>query len=145
MHRHGYKGRKFGRERDQRAMLMKSLADALIEHTTIETTSAKAKELVPYMEKLVTLAKKGDLASRRQILSRLHSVSNTHKLVDEIAPKLSKRSSGHFRIELSRVRRGDNVQLSRISFVDDLSTEEAPKKATPAETKKKPQKTGAAK
>lgn len=124
MHRHGYKGRKFGRQRDQRSALLKSLADALIEHNTIETTTAKAKELVPYMEKLVTLAKKGDLSSRRQILTRLHSVKNTHKLVDEVAPKLTKRSSGHFRIVSTRIRRGDNVQLSRVSFVDDLSNNE---------------------
>ena len=61
MHRHGYKGRKFGRERDQRRALLRSLATSLVEHHKIETTLPKAKELVRYIEKLITKAKKGDL------------------------------------------------------------------------------------
>lgn len=64
MHRHGYKGRKFGRERDQRRALLKGLATSLVEHGSIETTLPKAKELVRYIEKLITKAKKGDLANR---------------------------------------------------------------------------------
>lgn len=124
MHRHGYKGRKFGRERDQRAALMKSLAESLIIHESIETTLAKAKDLVPHVEKLITKAKKGDLHNRRLIVQNLSTVSTAHKLVDEIAPKLTGRVSGHLRIERTRVRRGDNAQLARVSFVDDL--QEAP-------------------
>ncbi len=124
MHRHGYKGRKFGRETDQREALMKSLAEALIERESIETTLPKAKELVPYVEKLITKAKKGDLHNRRQIVSSLSTIANAHKLVDEIAPKLKGRTSGHLRIERTTVRRGDNAQLARVSFVDDLK--EAP-------------------
>jgi large subunit ribosomal protein L17 len=93
-HRHGYKGRKFGRETDQRRALVKGLASALIDHTSIKTTHAKAKELVPYVEKLVTKAKKGDLHNRRQIISKVATVSSAHKLVDEIAPKLGARNSG---------------------------------------------------
>ncbi len=65
MHRHGYKGRKFGRERDQRSALIKSLADSLILHESIETTLPKAKAVVPYVEQLITKAKKGDLHNRR--------------------------------------------------------------------------------
>jgi large subunit ribosomal protein L17 len=121
MHRHGYKGRKFGRERDQRRALLKGLADSLIKYQSIETTLPKAKEIVPYTEKLITKAKKGDLHNRRQIISRLQTLESAHKLVDEIAPKLSARSSGHLRIERTIVRRGDNAQLARVSFVDDLS------------------------
>jgi len=120
MHRHGYKGRKFHRERDQREALIQSLAEALIIHESIETTLPKAKELVPYVEKLITKAKKGDLHNRRQIISHLQTVSSAHKLVDEIAPKLTGRSSGHLRIERTVLRRGDNAQLARVSFVDDL-------------------------
>lgn len=120
MHRHGYKGRKFGRERDQREALIKGLAEALITHSSIETTLSKAKELVPYVEKLITKAKKGDLHSRRQIVSSLSTVANAHKLVDEIAPKLTGRTSGHLRIEKTTLRRGDMAQLARVSFVDDL-------------------------
>jgi large subunit ribosomal protein L17 len=91
---------------------------------SIETTLPKAKELVPYAEKLITKAKKGDLHNRRQVLQGLSTVASAHKLVDEIAPKLKGRVSGHLRIEKTRLRRGDNAQLARVSFVDDLA--EAP-------------------
>lgn len=124
MHRHGYKGRKFHRERDQREALIKGLAESLIKYESIETTIHKAKEIVPYVEKLITKAKKGDLHNRRLIISDLQTVAVAHKLVDEIAPKLTARNSGHLRIERTRVRRGDNTQLARVSFVDDLK--EAP-------------------
>ncbi len=129
MHRHGYKGRKFGRERDQREALIQSLAEALIIHESIETTLPKAKEVVPYVEKLITKAKKGDLHNRRLIISSLQTVASAHKLVDEIAPKLGKRNSGYFRIERTISRRGDNAQLARISFVDDLKAAPVAKKA----------------
>jgi large subunit ribosomal protein L17 len=122
MHRHGYQGRKFHRERDQRNALIKGLADSLIKYESIETTLHKAKEVVPYVEKLITKAKKGDLHNRRQIISDLQTLASAHKLVDEIAPKLSARNSGHLRIEKTEFRRGDNTQLARISFVDDLTT-----------------------
>lgn len=135
MHRHGYKGRKFGRERDQREALIKGLAESLIIHESIETTLPKAKDLVPYVEKLITKAKKGDLHNRRQIIQHLDTVSSAHKLVDEIAPKLTSRNSGHLRIEKTRLRRGDNAQLAKVSFVDDLK--EAPV-AKPAKKAAKP-------
>lgn len=124
MHRHGYQGRKFHRERDQREALMKGLAESLIKHESIETTLPKAKEIVPYVEKLITKAKLGDLHNRRQVISGLQTIASAHKLVDEIAPKLAGRNSGHLRVERTRLRRGDNAQLARVSFVDDLN--EAP-------------------
>lgn len=124
MHRHGYKGRKFNRERDQRRALVKGMADSLVKYESIETTLPKAKEIVPYVEKLITKAKKGDLHNRRQILSSLQTVESAHKLVDEIAPKLGARNSGHLRIVKTRLRRGDNSQMAKVSFVDDLN--EAP-------------------
>ncbi len=120
MHRHGYKGRKFGRERDQREALIKGLATSLVVYESIETTLPKAKELVPYVEKLITKAKKSTLHTRRQIISALDTLDSAHKLVDEIAPKLITRTSGHLRIEKTTVRRGDQAQLARVSFVDDL-------------------------
>jgi large subunit ribosomal protein L17 len=121
MHRHGYQGRKFHRERDQRRALLKGLADSLVKYESIETTLPKAKEIVPYLEKLITKAKRGDLHNRRQVLSGLQTITSAHKLVDEIAPKLTGRTSGHLRIEKTITRRGDNAQLARVSFVDDLS------------------------
>ena len=148
MHRHGYQGRKLDRERDQRRALIKGLADSLVKYESIETTLPKAKEVVPYVEKLITKAKKGDLHNRRQVLSGLQTVASAHKLVDEIAPKLSGRASGHLRIVKTGFRRGDNAQLARVSFVDDLNVAPvakavaAPKPAaTPAKTAKAPAKT----
>jgi len=121
MHRHGYKGTKFNRERDQREALIESLAEALIIHGSIETTLPKAKAVVPYVEKLITKAKKGDLHNRRQILASLQTVATAHKLVDDIAPKLAGRDSGHLRITRTVNRRGDNAEMARVSFVDDLN------------------------
>lgn len=138
MHRHGYKGRKFGRERDQRRALIRSLSIALIEHGSIETTLPKAKDLRPNFEKLVSKARKGDLHNRRLIVSTLASVPAAHKLVDQIAPAM-KRTSGYLRIERTTLRRGDNAQMARISFVDDINAaaeKEAPKaEAKPAAKK----------
>lgn len=138
MHRHGYQGRKFSRERDQRRSLLKSLAEALIIHESIETTVPKAKEIVPYVEHLITKAKKGDLHNRRQIISALQTVSSAHKLVDDIAPKLNGRTSGHLRIVRTRARRGDNAELARVSFVDDLQQAPVAKAVTPKPEVKKP-------
>ncbi len=120
MHRHGYKGRKFGRERDQRRALMKGLATSLVEYGKIETTLPKAKELVRYIEKLITKAKKGDLASRRAVIAKLSTQAAAYKLVDEIAPQLTGRTSGHVRVQRTRVRVGDGAQLATIEFVDEL-------------------------
>jgi large subunit ribosomal protein L17 len=129
MHRHGYQGRKLNRERDQRIALIKGLADSLVKYESIETTLPKAKEIVPYVEKLITKAKKGDLHNRRQVISGLQTLASAHKLVDEIAPKLKGRVSGHLRIEKTSLRRGDNAQLARVSFVDDLKSAPVAKSA----------------
>ncbi len=144
MHRHGYKGRKLHRERDQREALVKGLADSLVKYESVETTLPKAKELVPYIEKLITKAKKGDLHNRRQVISGLQTEESAHKLVDDLAPKMKGRDSGHVRIEKTRARRGDNTQMARVSFVDDLKeapvAKPAEKKAPKADTKKAPAK-----
>lgn len=146
MHRHGYQGRKLHRKRDQRVALVKGLADSLVKYESIETTLPKAKEVVPYVEKLITKAKKGDLHNRRQVISKLQTVESAHKLVDELAPKMGKRSSGHLRIVKTRLRRGDNAQLARVSFVDDLQEAPVAKAAAKAKTpavKAAPKKTAA--
>ena len=123
MHRHGYKGRKFGRERDQRRALLKGLANLLVIHGRIETTLPKAKETLRFTEKLITKAKKGDLHNRRQILAKLGNIENTNKLVDVIAPQLAGRNSGHLRVERTAVRRGDGAEMAIIEFVDDIKHE----------------------
>jgi large subunit ribosomal protein L17 len=127
MHRHGYKGRKFGRERDQRRALLKGLATSLVEHGKIETTLPKAKELVRYIEKIITKAKKGDLANRRAVIASLSTQAAAFRLVDVIAPQLSGRTSGHVRVQRTRLRVGDGAQMATIAFVDEIS--ETPKPA----------------
>lgn len=128
MHRHGYKGRKFRRETDQRRALIKGLATSLVTYGAIETTLPKAKEIVPYVEVLITKAKRGDLHSRRQVIAGLTTLDAAGKLVDEIAPKLAGRTSGHLRITRTTLRVGDNAQLARVSFVDDILAEGGKKK-----------------
>jgi len=160
MHRHGYKGRKFGREKDQRQALLRGLMCSLVQHQSITTTLAKAKEMRRFMEKLITLAKKGDLASRRLVIARLDDQAMGSYLVDKIAPQI-KRDSGYLRIVRTGFRKGDNAEMATISFVDEISrhsdssprhseldSESSPKSATaepeaksssaPTATKKKP-------
>lgn len=137
-HRHGYQGRKFGRERDQRRALIKGLATALVEHESIETTLPKAKSLVPYIERLITKAKKGDLANRRILIASLSTKEAAFKLMDELAPKMAGRVSGHVRIERTTLRRGDGTQMARISFVDDLQAAPVAKAAVAEKPKVAP-------
>lgn len=146
MHRHGYKGRKFGRETDQRLALTRGLMCSLIKYQTITTTLARAKEIRRSTEKLITIAKKGGLANRRLVISRLDDLEAATLLVDTIAPQI-KRDSGYLRIEHAGYRRGDNSEMGTISFVDEISFEEAEekpveKKAERADEKKSEAKSG---
>ena len=120
MHRHGYLGRKFGRERDQRLALRKGLLTSLVMHGKIETTLPKAKEMVRYIEKLITKAKKGDLHNRRQIIAALSTQEAANRLVDVIAPQLTARNSGHVRVRKTKIRVGDGTQMAVIEFVDEI-------------------------
>ena len=122
MHRHGYKGRKFGRETDQRTALTRGLMRSLFKYKSINTTLAKAKEIRRPAEKLVTIAKKGDLASRRLVIARLDDEQIGNELVDVIAPQI-KRNSGYLKIERTGFRRGDNAEMATISFVDEIKEE----------------------
>jgi large subunit ribosomal protein L17 len=119
MHRHGYKGRKFGRETDRRRALQRGLMKALIENTEITTTLARAKEMRRETEKLITIAKKGGLANRRLLIARLDDIKAADLLMDTIAPQI-KRDSGYLRIERAGFRKGDNTEMGTISFVDDI-------------------------
>ena len=113
MHRHGYKQPKLGRERDERRLLLKNLASDLIMQQSLKTTKAKAKAIIPYVEKLITKAKKGDLHNRRLVIAKLAQRQSAHKLFDQIAPQLRGRNSGHlsYRV-LDRPRRGDGGNFS---------------------------------
>ena len=122
MHRHGYKGRKFGRESDQRTALTRGLMRSLFKYKSINTTMAKAKEIRRPAEKLISLAKRGDLASRRLVIARLDDQTMGNILVDVIAPQV-KRDSGYLKIERTGFRRGDNAEMATISFVDEIKEE----------------------
>ena len=119
MHRHGYKGRKFGRETDQRRALLRGLECSLIKYQSITVTLARAKEMRRHTEKLITIAKKGGLANRRVLISRLDDIKVADLLMDVIAPQI-KRNSGYLRIEKAGFRTGDNSEMATISFVDDI-------------------------
>ena len=119
MHRHGYKGRKFGRETDQRKALTRGLMCSLIKYQTITTTHAKAKEIRRPTEKLISLAKKNTLASRRLVIARLDDMEIADLLISTIVPQLQ-RNSGFLKIERAGFRKGDHSEMATISFVDDI-------------------------
>lgn len=115
--RHHSNKRKFGREKNQRNALMKSLAYSLIKHEKIETTLAKAKELRPMAEKLVTRAKSNTVTSRRILISRLGSEVLSKKLVETLAPKYMDRQGGYTRIVKTGRRIKDGSPMAVIEFV----------------------------
>ena len=140
MHRHSYKGRKFGRETDQRAALVRALICSLIREQSITTTLARAKEIRRMTEKLVSIAKKGGLSNRRLVISRLNDIETANLLMDVVAPQIS-RNSGFLRIERAGYRRGDNAEMGTISFVDEIDFEKfakPEKKEVKKATEKKP-------
>jgi len=115
--RHHNNVRKFGREKTQRHALMRSLARNLIRDSRIRTTTAKAKELRPYVEKLVTRAKTDTLASRRLLISRLQGEKEVKKLITTIAPKYKSVAGGYTRITRLANRDLDGSSMSLIEFV----------------------------
>ena len=127
MHRHGYKGRKFGRETDQRRALLRGLMCSLVKEQSITTTLARAKEVRRPMEMLITIAKKGGLANRRLLIARLDSIEVADLLMDIIAPQI-KRNSGYLKIEHAGYRKGDHAEMGTISFVDTINLTKEEKK-----------------
>jgi large subunit ribosomal protein L17 len=116
--RHGMSGRKFNRTKGHRRALMANLANALLKHEQITTTLPKAKELRPVVEKLVTLAKRGDLAARRLVVARLGDAPQAQKLFDTLAPRYTARAGGYTRVLKAGFRYGDNAPIAVIEFVD---------------------------
>lgn len=118
--RHRVKTKSFHRPKEQREALFVNLACQLIEHGRIETTLPKAKALRPFVEKLVTLAKKQNVPSRRLLNSRLrNNTKAATKLFKEIAPLFADRNGGYTRIyKLDKRRRGDDAQMAIIEFVE---------------------------
>ena len=116
--RHGYAHRKLGRTTSHRHALFANMAASLIKHEQIVTTLPKAKELRPFVEKLVTLAKKGDLHARRLAISRVRDVGQVGKLFDTLGPRYKTRNGGYTRVLKAGYRYGDNAPLAVIEFVD---------------------------
>lgn len=114
--KHQSKGRKLGRKKDQRRALIKSLLNSLAKYGKIETTEAKAKELRPKIEKLVTRAKTNTLANRR-ILNRYLKETLTKKMIEEIGPRYKERKGGYTRIIKMGARRKDATPMAIIEFV----------------------------
>lgn len=116
--RHHNSKRKFGREKNERKALLNSLALNLIVREKIKTTEPKAKELKPFIEKLITRAKKGDLATRRTVISKLSNRSReVKKLFDVIAPKYADKKGGYTRVLKLGVRKSDGAKMAIIEFV----------------------------
>jgi large subunit ribosomal protein L17 len=116
--RHRKAGRQLRRTSEQRLALLRNLASSLIEHGAIETTEAKAKELRPFVEKLVTKAKEGTLHARRLAGRHVHKRETADKLFRELGPKFAARPGGYTRILKTAARRGDGAEMARIEFVD---------------------------
>lgn len=116
--RHHNSTRKFGRNKNQRHALLKGLMLSLIAHGRIETTEAKAKELRPNIERMITKANEGTLASKRLVISRLYNLTaEANKLINEIAPKYKNRAGGYTRITKLPRRQGDASKMAVIEFV----------------------------
>ena len=116
--RHRVAHRKLQRTSAHRAALFRNMSAALIKHEQITTTLAKAKELRPYTEKLVTLAKKGGLSNRRLAHSRLLDDTQLTKLFDVIATRYADRAGGYCRVVRAGIRKSDSAEMAVIEFVD---------------------------
>ena len=116
--RHGNAHRKLGRTTAHRTAMFANMAASLIKHEQIVTTLPKAKELRPFVEKLVTLAKKGDLHNRRIAISRVRDVPEVAKLFSVIGPRYQGRNGGYIRVLKAGFRHGDNAAMAVIEFVD---------------------------
>lgn len=116
--RHGKAHRKLGRTTAHRTAMFANMSASLIKHEQIVTTLPKAKELRPFVEKLVTLAKRGDLHARRQAISQVRDVEQVGKLFGVLGPRYAERPGGYIRVLKAGYRYGDNAPLAVIEFVD---------------------------
>jgi len=135
MHRHGYKGRKLQMEAGPRRALIRGQLTSLVLHEAITTTEAKAKEVAPKFERLVTYAKKGNLAGGRLLRRELLTELSAQKMLQELAPKFETRQGGYTRIVKLANRLGDNAPMARLSLVLDQPVATAKTATAAKETK----------
>jgi len=121
--KHGIKGKRLGRNSAHRKALYRNLSIALLTHESIKTTLPKAKELRPFVEKVITLAKKDTLANRRLAISILGNQDIAEKLFKEIGPRASKRNGGYTRILKFGFRTGDKAPMALMELVDRVVAE----------------------
>ena len=132
--RHASRGRKFNRTSSHRKAMFANMAAALITHEQITTTLPKAKDLRPYVEKLITLAKRGDLHARRLAVSQVRDEAAVKKLFDILGPRYQERNGGYTRVLKAGFRHGDNAAVGVIEFVDrDVAAKGAADRARLAE------------
>lgn len=136
--RHNVAGKKLGRDAEHRKALKRNLAISLIEYGSIETTVQKAKYAKPFIEKLVTRAKKDDLHAIRVLKKKLDNEDAVRKLVEVIGPKFAKRKGGYTRIVKMGFRDGDKAEMARIEWVGDKNKDDKDK--SEKKTKKKSKK-----
>lgn len=115
--RHRKKGRQLSRTRSHRKATLRNLATSLFQHGRIETTTAKAKELRPFAERLITLARRGDVHSRRLAATKISDREVLGKLFDDIAPRYAERPGGYTRVLKLGNRKGDAAEMSLIELV----------------------------
>ena len=135
--RHARTGRKLSRRKEHRIAMLANLASSLIKHESIRTTDAKAKEVRPFIERMITFARRGDLHSRRIVLSRLKDSLAVKKLFGEIGPRYSSRFGGYTRIIKLGYRPGDNSRMSLIEFVGEESEKKTLRKGKSKKAKAK--------
>jgi large subunit ribosomal protein L17 len=116
--RHRRAGRKLGRDASHRKALYANLASALIEHGRIKTTAAKAKEVKPIAEQMITLGRRGGVHARRQALAYLRSQEVVHKLFSDVGPRFADRNGGYSRIVRIGPRQGDAAEMVYLELVD---------------------------
>ena len=115
--RHQRKGRRFGVQPDHRRQMLANLACSVLEHGRVRTTEARAKEVRPIVEKMITMGKAGDLGSRRTAISQLRNKQISYKLFNEIAPKYADRAGGYTRITHVGPRPGDSAEMVFLELV----------------------------
>jgi large subunit ribosomal protein L17 len=139
MHRHSYSGRKLQLAKDQRRALIRGQVTSLVLYEKIRTTEAKAKEIAPYFERMVTKAKSGTLANQRALRAFLLTEASVQKMIQELAPAFAERNGGYTRIIKVENRRGDNAKMAVVSLVlpDKIETAK-PANAKAKDAKSKP-------
>ena len=137
--RHRWTGRKLGRTSTHRKAMFRNMVTDFLDKERIITTVAKAKELRPFAEKMITLGKRDNLHSRRRALSIIRRKSVVHKLFDSLAPRYADRNGGFTRIIRLGFRKGDSAETAIIELVDREGEKDTPKKSKKKPSQKEPE------